>query len=200
MPVEPMPPTLEPFRTLTSCTVVLPHANIDTDQIIPARFLTTLARTGLGSLAFHDWRYHPGGAPKGDFVLNTIAAADCRILVAGDNFGCGSSREHAAWALTDFGFRAVISTRVADIFTANALKNGLLPIEVDAATHARLIAAPGAEVVVDLEAREVRFDGRRAAFEVEPFARRCLLDGVDSLGFILSRLPAIEAFEKARAA
>jgi 3-isopropylmalate/(R)-2-methylmalate dehydratase small subunit len=198
MPVE--PPQLEPFRTLTSRTVVMAHANIDTDQIIPARFLTTTSRSGLGSAAFNDWRYHPSGAPKEDFILNTIEAADHRILIAGENFGCGSSREHAPWALTDFGFRAVISTKVADIFTSNALKNGLLPIEVDEETHALLVAVPGREVTVDLEACEVRFGNHTAAFQVEAFARRCLLDGVDPLGFILSRLPAIEAFEQERAA
>jgi 3-isopropylmalate/(R)-2-methylmalate dehydratase small subunit len=197
---KPAPPAREPFRTLISRTVILPMANIDTDQIIPARFLTTISRLGLGSLAFHDWRYHADGTEREDFVLNTICAADCRILVAGENFGCGSSREHAPWALADFGFRAVISTKVADIFTSNALKNGLLPIEVDARTHARLLAAPGAEVTVDLEACEVRFGGENTPFAVEAFSRRCLLDGVDPLGFILARLPAIEAFEWERAA
>ena len=202
MPADPTPAPsgAQPFRTLTSRTVVMAHANIDTDQIIPARFLTTTSRSGLGSLAFHDWRYHADGSQREDFILNQKNAAEHRILIAGDNFGCGSSREHAPWALMDFGFQAVISTKVADIFTSNALKNGLLPIEVDAATHARLMAAPGAEVVVDLEACEVRFEGGTTPFQVEAFARRCLLDGVDPLGFILSRLPVIEAFEKERAA
>ncbi len=144
-PQESESPVAKPFRTLTSRTVALPYANIDTDQIIPARFLTTTSREGLGRSAFHDWRHHPDGAAREDFVLNTIDAAEHRILIAGENFGCGSSREHAPWALTDFGFRAVISTKVADIFTSNALKNGLLPIEVDEETHAELLALPGRE-------------------------------------------------------
>jgi 3-isopropylmalate/(R)-2-methylmalate dehydratase small subunit len=185
----------EPFRVLTSRTVVLPQENIDTDQIIPARFLTTTSRQGLGRLAFHDWRYDADGGPRGDFVLNTIDPAQHRILVAGRNFGCGSSREHAPWALADFGFRAVISTEVADIFSSNALQNGLLPIVLDAQSHARLIAAPGAEATVDLEAQQVRAQGWSAAFEVEPFARRCLLDGVDPLGWLLARQGQIRAHE-----
>src|ERR1700756_6041181 len=126
--------TMEPFTTLTSRTVVLPAANIDTDQIIPARFLTTTTRAGLGEHLFADWRYAPDGAPRGEFVLNSPASRDCRILVAGRNFGCGSSREHAAWALADYGFRAVVSTEIADIFRSNALKNGLLPVIVDETT------------------------------------------------------------------
>ena len=185
----------EPFRLLTSRTVVLPQENIDTDQIIPARFLTTTSREGLGRLAFHDWRYDAEGAPKPDFVLNTTDPASHRILVAGRNFGCGSSREHAPWALMDFGFRAVISTEIADIFSSNALQNGLLPIVLDPGSHARLIQAPGAEVTVDLLAREVRSGGWSAGFEVEAFARRCLLDGVDPLGWLLARQGSIRAHE-----
>lgn len=190
----------EPFRTLTSRTIVLPQANIDTDQIIPARFLTTTARDGLGCAAFHDWRFDQNGRARNDSAFNGVDPATHRILVAGPNFGCGSSREHAPWALYDFGFRAVISSEIADIFRSNALKNGLLPVSVGAETLARLIAAPGAEVTVDLETMEVRFGGRtQATFAVEPFARRCLLDGVDQLGHLLNQLPAIEAFERTRA-
>jgi 3-isopropylmalate/(R)-2-methylmalate dehydratase small subunit len=188
----------EPFRILKSRTVVLPQASIDTDQIIPARFLTTTSREGLGKHAFHDWRYDVTGAPKPDFVLNAIDPNEHRVLVAGDNFACGSSREHAPWALRDFGFRAVISTSVADIFTSNALKNGLLPIEVDAATHAALLERPGYEVTIDLENLELRFANLEPVrFRVEPFARRCLLEGVDHLGWLLDQEAAIAAHERA---
>jgi 3-isopropylmalate/(R)-2-methylmalate dehydratase small subunit len=186
----------EPFRTLTSRTIVLAQESIDTDQIIPARFLTTTSREGLGAKAFYDWRYDITGAPKSDFILNTLNPAEHRILVAGDNFGCGSSREHAPWALADFGFRAVISTGIADIFTSNALKNGVLPIEVDAATHAALIDRPGYDVTIDLERQELRFGNLEpVSFEIEPFARRCLLDGVDTMGWLLDQSDAIAAYE-----
>jgi 3-isopropylmalate/(R)-2-methylmalate dehydratase small subunit len=190
----------EPFGVLTSHTVVLPQEDIDTDQIIPARFLTTTSREGLGELAFHDWRYGPDGTPREDFVLNTVDPAGRRILVAGKNFGCGSSREHAPWALHDWGIRAVISTGIADIFTSNCLKTGLLPIVVDEETHRRLLDRPGERVTVDLEACEVRFGDHFCGFRVEPFARRCLMDGVDTLGWLMGRLPAIEAFEQRRVA
>jgi 3-isopropylmalate/(R)-2-methylmalate dehydratase small subunit len=185
----------EPFTVLTSRTVVLPHANIDTDQIIPARFLTTTTREGLGRLAFHDWRYDASGAQK-DCILNTIDPTTHKVLVAGRNFGCGSSREHAPWALTDFGFRAVVSTEIADIFTSNALKNGLVPVVVDAETHARLTETPGEQVSVDLEAGELRFANHVVQFHIEPFARQCLLDGVAPLGWLLSRQPRIQAYEQ----
>jgi len=185
------------FTTLTSRTFVLEQANIDTDQIIPARFLTTTSRDGLGAAAFYDWRYDSAGAPLADAPLNALDTSEHSILVAGDNFGCGSSREHAPWALADFGVRAVISTRVADIFTSNALKNGLLPITVDATTHARLLADPGGRVTIDLERCELSIGNEPPiAFAVEPFARRCLLDGVDTLGWLIERLPDIETFEK----
>ncbi len=187
----------EPFRTLTSRTIVLPQASIDTDQIIPARFLTTTSRHGLGQHAFQDWRYDAAGAPKPDFPLNAVDPAQHRILVAGDNFACGSSREHAPWALMDYGFRAVISTGIADIFTSNALKNGLLPIEVDGETHAALLERPGYEVTIDLENCELRFANLAPViFRVEAFARRCLLDGVDTLGWLLSKNEAITAYER----
>ncbi len=186
----------EPFRVLTSRTVVLPEMDIDTDQIIPARFLTTTSRRGLGRLAFHDWRYFADGAERSDFVLNRIDPREHRVLVAGRNFGCGSSREHAPWALVDYGFRAVVSTSIADIFTSNALKNGLLPVEVDEATHARLTGAPGTAVTVDLARNELRLaDGHVCAFDVEPFARQCLLEGVDTLGWLAGRLPQILEYE-----
>src|SRR5664279_246799 len=165
---------MEPFTTLTSRTVVMPQANIDTDQIIPARFLTTTTRAGLGAQLFTDWRYDAAGAPRPQFVLNRPESRGCQVLVAGRNFGCGSSREHAPWALLDYGFRAVISTQIADIFRTNSLKLSLLPIEVDEATGRWLIEHPGAEVEIDLESTTLRLpDGRRVAFPVEGFARYC---------------------------
>ncbi len=189
----------EPFRALTSRTIVLPQESIDTDQIIPARFLTTTSRDGLGAKAFFDWRYDITGAPKPEFALNIVDPTEHRILVAGANFGCGSSREHAPWALADYGFRAVISTSIADIFTSNALKNGLLPIEVDAETHAALLERPGYKITIDLERCELRFANLApVSFRVEPFARRCLLDGVDTLGWLLDRSAAIAAYEHKR--
>lgn len=191
--------SFEPFRSLTSRTIVLRQANIDTDQIVPARFLTTTTREGLARAAFHDWRFDDNGRARNESVFNGVDPATHQILVAGPNFGCGSSREHAPWALYEFGFRAVISSEIADIFRSNALKNGLLPVSVDPGTLARLIAAPGAEVTVNLETLEVSFEQRvQATFAVEPFARRCLLDGVDQLGHLLNQLPAIEAYERAQ--
>ena len=188
---------MEPFKTLTSRTVVLPAANIDTDQIIPARFLTTTTRSGLGEGLFADWRYDERGNPRAGFVLNGPVAAGCRILVAGRNFGCGSSREHAAWALVDYGFRAVISTEFADIFRYNALKNGLLPLIVEEATAAWLMAHPGAAVTIDLTRGSLALpDGTTVGFPLEPFARHCLLEGTDELGFLLERLGEIDAYEQ----
>jgi 3-isopropylmalate/(R)-2-methylmalate dehydratase small subunit len=190
---------MQPFTTLTARTLVLPGVNIDTDQIIPARFLTTTTRTGLGAHLFADWRYDPAGRPRPDFVLNRPEAAGCRILVAGRNFGCGSSREHAPWALLDYGFRAVISTGIADIFRNNSLKNGLLPVIVDEPTSAWLIAHPGIELTLDLTNNTLTLPGGRvASFPLEPFARHCLLNGVDELGYLLGRRPEIEAFESRR--
>jgi len=188
---------MERFTTLTSRTVVLPATNIDTDQIIPARFLTTTTRSGLGERLFADWRYDEHGAPRAGFVLNQPAAAGCRILVAGRNFGCGSSREHAPWALIAYGFRAVISTEIADIFRNNALKNGLLPVIVEEPAAAWLMAHPGAVVTIDISHCTLTLpDGRTASFPLEPFARHCLLEGVDELGFLLARSADIEAFER----
>jgi 3-isopropylmalate/(R)-2-methylmalate dehydratase small subunit len=184
----------------TSNAVVLPVDNVDTDQIIPARFLKGTSRSGLGKSLFADWRYDAQGQPRPDFVLNRPEAQGAAVLVAGDNFGCGSSREHAPWALVDQGFRAVISTSIADIFRNNALKNGLLPIVVSAEFHRKALSAPGAPVTVDLEQKTVTLaDGSRATFDVEPFARYCLLNGVDELAFLLGQQEAIEAWERAQA-
>jgi 3-isopropylmalate/(R)-2-methylmalate dehydratase small subunit len=191
---------MEPVRSIRSRTAVLPAPNIDTDQIIPARFLTTTARDGLGKHLFTDWRYQRDGSPKADFVLNRPEAAGCQILVAGRNFGCGSSREHATWALLDYGVRAVVSTEIADIFRSNALKNGLLPIVVDETTHAWLLEHAGAEISIDVDQRTLALpDGRSARFPLEAFARYCLLNGVDELGFLLSQHERIADFERRRA-
>jgi len=187
---------MEPLKTFVSRTVVLPIDNIDTDQIIPARFLKGTSKAGLGEKLFSDWRYDGQGQPKPDFVLNRPEAAGAQVLVAGDNFACGSSREHAPWALYDYGFRAVVSTSIADIFRNNALKNGLLPIVVEPALHKRLLAEPGAEVTISLEDQTLRLgDGTTAKFTVEPFARYCLLNGVDELAFLQSADADIARFE-----
>jgi len=187
---------MEPIVTFSARTVVLPIENVDTDQIIPARFLKVTSKVGIGQYLFADWRYDAASKLKPDFVLNRPESAGATVLVAGDNFGCGSSREHAPWALHDYGFRAVISTSIADIFRNNALKNGLLPIVVDPAAHARLIAAPGASVTVSLEDQTVTLpDGTAVSFPIDPFARYCLMNGVDELGFLLKAEPAIAAFE-----
>ncbi len=187
---------MEPIRTIRSRTVVLASTNIDTDQIMPARFLTTTSREGLGKHLFADWRYDAAGQPIAEFVLNKPEAAGCSVLVAGRNIGCGSSREHAPWGLYDYGFRAVISSEIADIFRSNSLKNGLVPVVVDADTHAWLLANPGVEVAVDLETRTVTLpDGRSVAFPIEAFARYCLLNGVDETGYLLSQEAAIKAYE-----
>ena len=191
---------MQPIRTFSSRTVVLPFTNIDTDQIIPARFLTTTTKEGLGKQAFADWRYDATGAPQTDFVLNSPEAAGCSILVAGRNFGCGSSREHAPWALLDCGFRAVISTEIADIFRNNSLKNGLLPIVVDEQTHAWLLQNPGASVKVDLQTSTLTLpNGIAVEFPIEAFARYCLLNGVDELGFLLQQAEAIARYEQLHA-
>jgi len=188
------------IQVLSSRTVVLPAADVDTDQIIPARFLTTTSREGLGKALFADWRFDAEGRLRPEFALNRPNASGCAILVAGSNFGCGSSREHAPWALLDFGIRAVISTSFADIFFSNALKNGLLPVKVNAAIHEWLFANPGAEIEIDLEStRLVLPDGTHTVFPIEPFARHCLLNGVDEIGYLLSQRPAIDAFERNRA-
>jgi 3-isopropylmalate/(R)-2-methylmalate dehydratase small subunit len=191
---------MEPFRPFSSKVVPLLVDNLDTDQVIPARFLKTTDKTGLGDALFSDWRYHADGSPKPDFVLNRPEMRGRGILLAGDNFGAGSSREHAPWALVGYGFRAVLSTSFADIFRGNALKNGLLPIALPAGAHARvtaLVAAdPEVELTVDLEAGQLRLpDGEAVAFEVDPFSRRMLLEGTDELGFLLSQSEAVAAYE-----
>jgi 3-isopropylmalate/(R)-2-methylmalate dehydratase small subunit len=190
---------MEPLKTIVSRTVVLPIDNVDTDQIIPARFLKGTTKSGLGEKLFSDWRYDAQGNRKADFPLNRPEAQGAQVLVAGDNFGCGSSREHAPWALVDYGVRAVVSTSIADIFRNNALKNGLLPIVVDPALHRRLLAEPGASVTISLEDQALRLaDGTTATFTVDPFARYCLLNGVDELAFLLSAESDIAAFEARR--
>jgi len=185
-------------KTIHSRTVVLPTSNIDTDQIIPARFLTATSKAGFGKHLFADWRFDAAGNPRTDFALNKPEARGAQILVAGRNIGCGSSREHAAWALQDFGFAAVVSTEFADIFRTNSLKNGLVPVLVDEATHAWLLANPGAELNIDVEAGTVTLpNGTVAHFPLEGFARYCLLNGVDELGYLLSKSGAISAYEQA---
>jgi 3-isopropylmalate/(R)-2-methylmalate dehydratase small subunit len=175
----------------------MPVNNIDTDQIIPARFLKTTSKEGLDKNLFCDWRYDADGREKPDFILNTPRGKGAQILLAGDNFGCGSSREHAPWALTQFGFRAVISTSFADIFKQNALKNSLLPIVVSPELHAKLFALPEDAIVkVDLASQSITLsDGTKAEFPADPFSKTCLLEGIDELGWILKQEPAIAAYE-----
>ena len=190
---------MTPLTQVRSRTVVIASTNIDTDQIIPARFLTTTDKAGLGGRLFADWRYLADGAPNPAFVLNQAQAGGSRILVAGRNFGCGSSREHAAWALLAYGFQAVISTEIADIFKSNALKNGLLPITVDAGTAQWLLAHPGAEVDIDLGETRLRLpNGAAVSFPIDAFARYCLMHGTDELDFLRGKLPDIEHYERAR--
>ena len=190
---------MEALTTLRSRTVVLPIRDIDTDQIIPARFLTTTTREGLGEALFQDLRYDRDGAERAEFPLNDPAVRDCEILVAGNNFGCGSSREHAPWALLDYGFKAVISTEFADIFKNNSLKNGLLPIIVDKDTHKWLVANPGVELRVDVEASRLQLpDGRVVEYPIDAFARYCLTQGIDQLGYLLQQSDAIATFEETR--
>jgi 3-isopropylmalate/(R)-2-methylmalate dehydratase small subunit len=189
---------MNPIHSIESRTVVLSNSNIDTDQIIPARFLTTTTKEGLGKHLFQYWRYSADGSPNPEFVLNQAPARGCAILVAGNNFGCGSSREHAPWALLDYGFRAVVSTEIADIFRNNSLKNGLLPVVVDASTHRWLAENPGANVRIDLDAGTLALpNGTVAQFPLEAFARYCLLNGIDELGYLLKQDAAIRQFEQA---
>ncbi len=189
---------------IQSRVVAMPIDNVDTDQIIPARFLKTISKVGLGDQLFNDWRYEADGSPKPDFVINKPETKGCEILLAGDNFGCGSSREHAPWALTQFGFKAVISTSFADIFKGNSLKNSLLPIVVSKDMHAKLFAAyaadPAMQVTIDLATQTITLaDGTSAEFPVDAFSKMCLLEGVDELGYILKQLPVIEQYEAGRA-
>lgn len=192
----------QPYTTFSSALIPLPAENVDTDQIIPARFLKTTEKSGLAGALFNDWRYEADGSPRADFVLNRPEMQGRAVLLAGDNFGCGSSREHAPWALTSWGIRAVLSTGFADIFRNNALKNGLLPIVVDPDTHRALFdlvaADPDAQVTVDLEAQVVHLpDDQDLPFEVDPFARQMLLAGTDEIGWLLARTDAIDAWETA---
>src|SRR5512135_3598124 len=191
---------MDPIKVIRSRTVVMPSSNIDTDQIIPARFLTTTTREGLGAALFADLRTAPDGLPRADFVLNRPESRGCEVLVAGRNIGCGSSREHAPWALLDYGFRAVISTEIADIFRSNSLKNGLVPVLVDEATHRWLLANPGSEVEIDLPSATLKLPGgREVRFPIEPFARYCLVNGIDEMEFLLGKSEAIAAYESSDA-
>ena len=190
----------EPFESFTSRVIPFPAENVDTDQIIPARFLKTTDRWGLSEALFNDWRFTDDGSPIPDFVLNRREMQGRRILLTGDNFGAGSSREHAAWALTAWGIRAILSTSFADIFRSNSLKNGLLPIVVEAERHRQLFELlatnPEVELTVDLEAQVVHMPGDEdLPFDVDPFAKRMLLEGTDEIGYLLGREAAIAAYE-----
>ena len=185
---------MKKFTRLESRLVPLPIDNVDTDQIIPARFLKTISKEGLDKQLFFDWRYNADGSPNPAFILNQPQAQGAEILIAGDNFGCDSSREHAVWALVDFGFKAVISTSFADIFRQNCLKNGLLPIVVDAKTHALL--KPGTGVTIDLAAQTLSIEnGPTVTFPIDSFSKTCVLEGIDEIGYILKHSDAISAFE-----
>ena len=191
------------FERLTSRLVPLPSENVDTDQIFPARFLKTTIKAGMGKFLFYDWRYDAAGQPKPEFILNKPEYLGVAVLLAGNNFGCGSSREHAPWALTDFGFRAVISTSFADIFRSNALKNGLLPVLVEKPVHRRLFemvgADPGVQVTIDLASQSLLLpDGTSVEFPIDPFSKKCLLEGVDDLGYLLAQADHIARYEQAR--
>lgn len=190
---------MEKIIRIESKTLVLPLDDVDTDQIIPARFLTTTTRDGIGKALFADWRYDANGEPHADFVFNGPDVAGCEVLVAGRNFGCGSSREHAPWALVDFGIRAVVSTAIADIFRNNSLKNGLVPVIVDADTHQYLLDNPGITVIVDVKQRTLSLpDGRTATFPIDGFSRHCIMNGIDQLGFLQQQEAAIADFETNR--
>jgi len=190
---------MEKITAFESKVIIFPVDNIDTDQIIPARFLKTISKVGLGDQLFFDYRYDAEGKPKPDFILNQPGAKECQVLLAGDNFGCGSSREHAPWALTQFGFRAVISTSFADIFKNNSLKNGLLPIEVSPVVHAKLLETASGTVKIDLATQTLTYaGGETAQFPVDAFSKTCLLEGVDELGYILKKADAIAAYEAKR--
>jgi 3-isopropylmalate/(R)-2-methylmalate dehydratase small subunit len=192
---------MKPIRRIESRLAVLPTENVDTDQIIPARFLTTTERSGLGRHCFADWRYDQDGKERSNFVLHRPELRGAGVLLAGRNFGCGSSREHAPWALLDFGIQAVISSQIADIFRNNALKNGLLPIVVSETDWQRIAAFEAQSIAVDLERQQIELpDGTLIAFIVEGFARQCLLRGVDQMGYLLAEDAAISAFETQRAA
>ena len=188
---------MKPLTQLTSHYVVIENEDIDTAQIIPARFLTATTREGVGGGLFADWRHNAAGDPDPDFALNRPEAEGAQVLVAGRNFGCGSSREHAAWVLQQNGFRVVVSTEIADIFRSNALKNGVLPVVVPAAVHERLVAARVGTVAVDVENQTLCFeDGTEATFTIDPFAKYCLVNGVDELSFLLQQVDSVASFEQ----
>ena len=192
----------QPWTALSSHAVLVARDDIDTDQIIPARFLTTTTRSGLGTHLFADWRYDSAGAPRKEFELNWASSTGAQILVGGRNFGCGSSREHAPWALNDFGFRAVIASSFADIFRSNAHKNGVLTIALDEpvleATQAALRANPAATISIDLPEQRVQLpDGTNVAVTIDGFSKRCMLDGLDELGALVAEIPAIAEWEVA---
>ncbi len=190
---------MQAVTEIHSRTVVLAKADIDTDQIIPARFLTTISREGLGAHLFNDWRFLADGSENPNFVLNRAESKGCEVLVAGHNFGCGSSREHAPWSLLDYGIRAIISTGIADIFRSNALKNGLLPIVVDSETHDWLLSNPGTDIDIDVTDTSMSFgDGETVEFAIDGFARYCLIEGIDQLGFLQNEEDAIRRFEETR--
>ena len=187
---------MNPVTRITARTIVLPLEDVDTDQIIPARYLRTTVREGLGENLFADWRYDKDGSEIDGFVLNEPESKGAGILVAGRNFGCGSSREHAPWALLDHGFHAVISTEIADIFRNNSLKNGFLPVIVEEDTHRWLLAHPGIELTLDVEAKQLTLpNGKTVDFPIENFSRYCLLNGVDQLGFLMEQADAISSYE-----
>ena len=191
---------MNPFTKLTSRVVAMPIDDVDTDQIIPARYLKATDKEGMGARLFADWRYNPDGSPRPDFILNQPASQGAQVLLAGHNFGCGSSREHAPWALTGFGFRAVVATSFADIFRNNSLKNGLLPVILDPASHQKLVEMleelPAAQVTIDLASQTLTLpDGSTASFPIDSFSRACLLNGVDELGYILRMEDRIAAYE-----
>ena len=188
---------MKPLTQLTSHYVVIENEDIDTDQIIPARFLTATTREGVGGGLFADWRHNAAGDLDPDFALNRPEAEGAQVLVAGRNFGCGSAREHAAWVLQQNGFRVVVSTEIADIFRSNALKNGVLPVVVPAAVHERLVAARVGTVAVDVENQTLRLeDGTEATFTIDPFAKYCLVNGVDELSFLLQQVDSVASFEQ----
>ncbi len=196
---------MQAFTTLTSHMVAIPTENIDTDQIIPAQFLKTISKAGLGQNLFYHWRYREDGTPNADFALNRPEAQGARILLAGDNFGCGSSREHAPWSLMDYGFTAVISTSFADIFRNNSLKNGLLPVIVDETTHRQLLSLvaedPATAVSIDLAAQTVTLpDGRAVPFPIDTFSKTCMLEGLDQLGYLLKQDALVADYEAAHPA
>ncbi|MDH3429033.1 MAG: 3-isopropylmalate dehydratase small subunit [Gammaproteobacteria bacterium] len=190
---------MQSITRIQSKSVVLPTRDIDTDQIIPARFLTTTSREGLGQFLFHDLRFDKDGEKITSFVLNQPAAEGCQILIGGNNFGCGSSREHAPWALLDYGIRAVVSTEIADIFRNNSLKNGLIPIVVDTTMHQYLLQNPGIDLDISIaDATLTLPDGKVVEFPIDRFARYCLVKGIDQLGYLREQLDTIRNFEETR--